>query len=72
MGSAAYAKLVTPHQRVHAIAKTALELGAAGDLGAAFAAIEEMNQASAEVVGLLETLAGELNAMEENRLTLAG
>jgi len=69
----AYTDLVTPHQRVHAAAKQALAAAAQpGNLPAAFAAIEEMNTASAEVVKLLEALGGDLNAMEEGRLTAVG
>jgi len=67
-GKPAYSNLVTPHQEVHAAAKRALTHAAAGDLDAAFAAIDDMNKASVSVVSMLETLATELAAMEEARM----
>ncbi|WP_148207417.1 methyl-accepting chemotaxis protein [Paramagnetospirillum magneticum] len=64
----AYSNLVNPHQEVHAAAKRALTHAAAGDLDAAFAAIDDMNKASVAVVTMLETLATELATLEESRM----
>ncbi|MEW5729955.1 MAG: methyl-accepting chemotaxis protein [Pseudomonadota bacterium] len=70
-GTDAYKAIVDPHQTVHASAKRALTHARAGDLDGAFAAIEDMNRASANIVGMLETLANELHALEESRLGVA-
>jgi len=52
----AYARLLDPHQRVHAHGKRALELYAAGSVEEAFAEAARMNDASREVIGLLDEL----------------
>ncbi|CAA7627730.1 Methyl-accepting chemotaxis protein [Candidatus Terasakiella magnetica] len=67
----AYTNLITPHQEVHAAAKRALTLASQGQLTDAFTAIEAMNKASTDVVALLDTLANELNTMEEARMKAA-
>jgi methyl-accepting chemotaxis protein len=65
----AYKAIIEPHQKVHASAKAALTAATEGRLDDAFAAIEGMNQASIDVVALLENLASELHMLEEARLT---
>jgi methyl-accepting chemotaxis protein len=52
----AFVRLADPHQRVHAHGKRALELYDAGDLDAANAAVDLMNEASHEVLELLDQL----------------
>ncbi|MBR9971049.1 methyl-accepting chemotaxis protein [Magnetospirillum sulfuroxidans] len=52
----AFVRLADPHQRVHAHGKRALELNDLGDLDAANAAVDLMNQASHEVLELLDQL----------------
>ncbi len=51
-----FARLVGPHQRVHAAAKTALTAHAVGDYAAALAALTDMNEASHDVLALLDEL----------------
>ncbi|MBI3446055.1 MAG: cache domain-containing protein [Magnetospirillum sp.] len=67
-GKPAYSNLVNPHQEVHAAAKRALTHAAEGNLDAAFAAIDDMNKASTNVVSMLEALATELSSLEETRM----
>jgi len=52
----AYAKLLDPHQRVHAHGKRALELHDAGKLDEAFGEANLLNDASHEVIALLDEL----------------
>jgi methyl-accepting chemotaxis protein len=52
----AYAGLVDPHRRVHAAGKAALAAHAAGKSDEAFVALDQLNEASLEVLDLLEQL----------------
>ncbi len=52
----AFARLADPHRRVHDHGKQALLLHSQGDLDAANAEVERMNQASHEVLELLSEL----------------
>ncbi|OAN46665.1 hypothetical protein A6A04_06050 [Paramagnetospirillum marisnigri] len=56
----AYTALQEPHQRVHAHGKRALDLHAQGDTEGAMAEVERLNQASREVLDLLEEMSGAL------------
>ncbi|MGE5517956.1 MAG: methyl-accepting chemotaxis protein [Bacteroidota bacterium] len=56
----AFAAMVGPHQRVHHSGKQALAAHWHGDAVAAKAAAEELRRASAEVLTLLDRLAGEV------------
>ncbi len=60
----AYARLVEPHQRVHAFGRRALEATAAGHPDQAHAAIDELNTASLEVLDLLEELSQGIAGIE--------
>jgi methyl-accepting chemotaxis protein len=66
--SGAYKAIVDPHQQVHSAAKAALVATAEGRFEDAMAAIEQMSQASVNVVARLDELGTALNAMEERRL----
>ncbi|BAE52703.1 methyl-accepting chemotaxis protein [Paramagnetospirillum magneticum] len=61
-GLGAYGRLLDPHQRVHAHGKRALELHARGETLAAMAEVDLLNQASHEVLTLLEEMAQALRA----------
>ncbi len=56
-GQSAYGRLLAPHQRVHAHGKRALELHAQGDATAAQTEVDRLNEASHEVLALLEEMA---------------
>ncbi|MEW5726915.1 MAG: methyl-accepting chemotaxis protein [Pseudomonadota bacterium] len=56
----AFGRLLDPHQRVHAHGKRALELHAAGDFQGAIAEVNSLNDASREVLALLDELAAAL------------
>ena len=56
-GLSAYTRLLDPHQRVHAHGKTALDCHARGDHDAALAEVDMLNDASHEVLDLLEEMA---------------
>ncbi|MGE5506753.1 MAG: cache domain-containing protein [Actinomycetota bacterium] len=56
----AYARLLDPHQRVHAHGRRALDLHAEGRIEEALAEVEHLNAASAEVIALLDDLANAL------------
>jgi methyl-accepting chemotaxis protein len=56
-GLPAYRDLVTPHQRVHAAGIRALTAYESGDLDSALAALKDMNDASTEVLTVLEQVA---------------
>jgi methyl-accepting chemotaxis protein len=53
----AFILLLEPHQRVHAHGKAALDLHARGDTAAALAEVDALNDASHEVLDLLEEMA---------------
>ena len=53
----AYARLLDPHQRVHAHGKAALDLHDRGQDAAALAEVDQLNDASHEVLALLEEMA---------------
>ncbi len=53
---ATFRRLQEPHARIHAIAKAALTAHASGDTAAALSALANMNDASHEVLQLLEEL----------------
>ncbi|CAA7616437.1 cache domain-containing protein [Magnetospirillum sp. UT-4] len=55
-GHPAFGKLLDPHQRVHAHGKRALELHVAGHFDEASEEIDRLNQASHEVLALLDEL----------------
>ncbi|WP_254430960.1 methyl-accepting chemotaxis protein [Magnetospirillum sp. LM-5] len=61
----AYQAIVNPHQAVHQHAKQALIHAAAGDIEAAFASLEDMNQASKSIIAMLDALGARLLEMEK-------
>jgi len=61
-GQPAYARLLDPHQRVHAHGKKALDLFLGGDTAEAYAEVERLNDASHDVLALLDQLASVLKA----------
>ena len=66
----AYARLVEPHQRVHAAGKAALAAHAAGKNEEAYEAMDKLNEASVEVLALLEELSigiGEIERGHDRR-----
>ena len=66
----AYARLVEPHQRVHAAGRAALAAHAAGKNEDAYAAMDRLNEASVEVLALLEELSigiGEIERGHDRR-----
>ncbi len=52
----AFSQLAGPHEKVHAIGKRVLELHEADDYGAALAEAQKLDQASSEVLALLDEL----------------
>ena len=66
----AYARLVDPHQRVHAAGRAALAAHVAGRTDEAYAAMDRLNEASIEVLELLEDLSkgiGDIERTTERR-----
>jgi methyl-accepting chemotaxis protein len=66
----AYGALVGPHQRVHATGKAALAAHAAGRYDEAYGALDQLNDASSEVLDLLEQLSvgiGDIERATERR-----
>jgi methyl-accepting chemotaxis protein len=66
----AYARLVEPHKRVHAAGKAALAAHFAGKTDAAYEAMDQLNDASIEVLELLEELSvgiGDIERKTERR-----
>ncbi|WP_156521073.1 methyl-accepting chemotaxis protein [Magnetospirillum moscoviense] len=61
----AYQAIVNPHQAVHQHAKQALTHAAAGDIEAAFASLEDMNQASKSIIAMLDALGARLLELEK-------
>nr|WP_068431717.1 cache domain-containing protein [Magnetospirillum sp. XM-1]CUW38525.1 Putative Methyl-accepting chemotaxis protein\ len=59
-GLSAYARLKEPHQAVHAHGKRALELHARGEVEAAMAEVDLLNDTSHQVLALLEEMADAL------------
>jgi len=59
----AFARLQAPHQRVHAHGKAALDLRGRGEITAALAEVDRLNDASHEVLALLEEMATALKRM---------
>lgn len=57
----AFARLLEPHRRVHAAAKAALTAHAAEDMSAALGALTELNDASHEVLAVLDELSSALH-----------
>ncbi|NJL07712.1 MAG: hypothetical protein HC900_05190, partial [Methylacidiphilales bacterium] len=57
----AYGKLVAPHQRVHAAGSRAIAAHEAGDMDGALAALEDLNEASIEVLAILDEMSQVLN-----------
>ena len=68
-GHSIFKGLVTPHERVHAAAKAALEDHALGDIAGALEHLKEMDEASADVLNGLEALSlaleGELSHVDK-------
>ena len=60
----AYGRLVEPHQRVHAHGRAALAAQAAGRTDVAFAEMDLLNEASLEVLDLLDELGQGIAAIE--------
>ncbi|MCE1238048.1 MAG: methyl-accepting chemotaxis protein [Hyphomicrobiales bacterium] len=60
----AYRNLVEPHQRVHAAGRDVLIAHAEGRNEDAFAALEQLNEASREVLGLLDELSHGIGGLE--------
>jgi len=63
----AYARLVEPHRRVHAAGKEALAAHVAGKNDEAYGAMDRLNEASIEVLALLEELSSGIGAIEASR-----
>ncbi len=63
----AYKALVLPHKIVHEAGRQALESYAADEFEAAIAHVERMNEASVEVVDLLNQLSASLDAAQQAR-----
>ena len=59
----AFGRLLEPHQRVHTLGKTALDLHAQGRTTAALAEVDRLNDASHEVLALLEEMTVALKRM---------
>ncbi len=59
-GSPSFTVLENPHKRVHDAGKRALTCHAAGDHAGAEAALAELDRASHDVMGVLDSLAGEI------------
>ena len=57
--TAAFAELTTPHERVHSAGKRVLQLAEAGRTADALAAVGDLEQASSEVIAILDRLAEE-------------
>jgi methyl-accepting chemotaxis protein len=57
----AYAKLVAPHQRVHAAGIRAIAAHGEGDIDGALAALKDLNDASIEVLAILEEMSQALS-----------
>jgi methyl-accepting chemotaxis protein len=66
-GARAYAELAEPHARFHAAGKRALKAHEAGDTAGARAALQELEQISHSVLGLLDQLAAEVRAKARER-----
>ena len=62
-----YRALERPHARVHEAGRRALALHQTGDRAGCRRALEEMDAASAEVMRLIDELATELRALEDER-----
>ena len=62
-GLSAYTRLLEPHKQVHAHGKAALDCHARGDMAAALAEVDMINDASHEVLELLEEMAQALKRM---------
>ncbi|HLO77230.1 MAG TPA: CZB domain-containing protein, partial [Magnetospirillum sp.] len=60
----AFAQMVEPHQRVHENGKRALMAHWHGDAEGARAAVADLRRASADVLGLLERLAGQVRGSQ--------
>ena len=61
-----YKKLKEPHERVHDIGKDVLRLVHRNDMAAALARVDDLNQASSEVLEILQQMAEEFRAREES------
>ncbi len=61
---AAYQAIVDPHKAVHLCAKQALTHAAEGRIEQAFDSLEEMNQASKQIIAMLDKLGARLLEME--------
>ena len=61
LGNPSYKALVGPHERVHAKGREAVRLAKEGDMDGALAALKDLNAASYEVLGFLDSLSKSLD-----------